>query len=140
MQNHKQYLTETLTEVYSMFTWVDVCSTQPQCGGIKSAFRRVTHLRPCRLRRRVYFGPFRNNPDNNAVDQIVTRPAGYTTATVEVGHRTINTKNCSLSIVLTATDQKPQKSLRRSHYPPSHCLNVNVMPSNMTFFNDFCGF
>ena len=24
----------------------------------------------------------------------------------------INTKNCSLSIVLTATDQKPQKSLK----------------------------
>ena len=27
--------------------------------------------------------------------------------------RHINTKNCSLSIVLTATDQKPQKSLKR---------------------------
>ena len=27
--------------------------------------------------------------------------------------RVINTKNCSLSIVLTATDQKPQKSLKR---------------------------
>ena len=25
----------------------------------------------------------------------------------------INTKNCGLSIVLTATDQKPQKSLKR---------------------------
>jgi len=25
----------------------------------------------------------------------------------------INTKNCSLSIVLTATDQEPQKSLKR---------------------------
>jgi len=25
----------------------------------------------------------------------------------------INTKNCSLSIVLTATDQKPQKSVKR---------------------------
>jgi len=25
----------------------------------------------------------------------------------------VNTKNCSLSIVLTATDQKPQKSLKR---------------------------
>ena len=52
----------------------------------------------------------------------------------------INTKNCSLSIVLTATDQKRQKSLNRSYYPPSHCLNVNVMMSNMTFFDDFCGF
>jgi len=27
---------------------------------------------------------------------------------------------CSLSIVLTATDQKPQKSLKRWYYPPSH--------------------
>jgi len=44
-----------------------------------------------------------------------------------------NTKNCSLSIVLTATDHKPQKSLKRSYYPPSHRLNVNVMLSNMTF-------
>ena len=34
----------------------------------------------------------------------------------------INTKNCSLSIVLTATDQKPQKSLKRWYYPPSHCV------------------
>ena len=41
----------------------------------------------------------------------------------------INTKNCSLSIVLTATDQKPQKSLKRWYCPPSHCLNVNVMLS-----------
>ena len=31
----------------------------------------------------------------------------------------INTKNCSLSIVLTATDQKPQKSLKRSYYSAS---------------------
>jgi len=29
--------------------------------------------------------------------------------------------------------------LKRCYYPPSHCLNVNVMLSNM-FFNDFCGF
>ena len=29
----------------------------------------------------------------------------------------INTKNCRLSIVLTATDQKPQKSLKRWYYP-----------------------
>ena len=58
-----------------MFTWVDVCSTQPLRRGIQSAFRRVTHQRPRRRRRRrVYFGPFRNNPENNGVDQIVTRP------------------------------------------------------------------
>ena len=31
--------------------------------------------------------------------------------------------------MLTATDQKPQKSLKRWYYPPSHCLNVNVMLS-----------
>ena len=52
----------------------------------------------------------------------------------------INTKNCSLSIVLTATDQKPQKSLKRSYYPPSHCLNVKVMLSNMTFLMIFAVF
>jgi len=41
---------------------------------IQSAFRRVTHQRPRRRRRRrVYSGPFRNNPENNGVDQIVTR-------------------------------------------------------------------
>jgi len=44
-------------------------------------------------------------------------------------------KNCSSSIVLTATDQKPQKSL--AYYPPSHRLNVNVMLSNIIFLNDF---
>ena len=47
-----------------------VCSTQPLCRDLQLAFRRVTHQRP---RRRVYFGPFRNNPENNGVDQIVTR-------------------------------------------------------------------
>ena len=58
-----------------MFTWVDVCSTQPLCRGIQSTFRRVTHQRPRRRRRRrFYFGPYRNNPDNNGMDQIVTLP------------------------------------------------------------------
>jgi len=62
-------------QVCSTFTWVDVCSTQLLCRGIQSAFCRVTHQRPRRRRRRrVYFGPFRNNPENNGVDQIVTRP------------------------------------------------------------------
>ena len=62
-------------QVCSMFTWVDVCSTQPLCRGIQSAFRRVMHQRPRRRRRRrVYFGPYRNNPDNNGMDQIVTLP------------------------------------------------------------------
>ena len=27
-----------------------------------------------RRRRRVYFGPYRNNPDNNGMDRIVTLP------------------------------------------------------------------
>jgi len=62
-----------------MFTWVAVCSTPPLCRGIQSAFPRVTHQRPRRRRRRrVYFGPFRNNPDNNGVNQIVTRPQIFT--------------------------------------------------------------
>jgi len=34
-------------------------------------------------------------------------------APVRLFLKEINTKNCSLSIVLTATDQKPQKSLKR---------------------------
>ena len=59
-------------QVCSMFTRVDVCSSQPLCRGIQSAFRRDTHQRL--RRRRVYFGPFRNNSENNGVDQIVTRP------------------------------------------------------------------
>jgi len=42
--------------------------------------------------------------------------------------------------VLTATDQKPQKSLKMSYYPPSHRLNVNVMLSNMTFLMIFAVF
>jgi len=62
-------------QVCSMFTWLGVCSTQPLCRGIQSAFRRVTHQRPRRRRRRrVYFGAFHNNPENSGVDQIVTRP------------------------------------------------------------------
>jgi len=32
-----------------------------------------------------------------------------------------------------ATDQKPQKSLKKCYYPASHRLNVNVILSNMTF-------
>ena len=54
----------------------------------------------------------------------------------------INTKNCSLPIVLTATDQKPQKSLKRWYYPPwkrryylaAHRRLVNVLTSNSAFF------
>jgi len=52
----------------------------------------------------------------------------------------INTKNCSLSIVLTATDQKPQKLLKIITHECDHCLNVNVMLSNMTFLMIFAVF
>jgi len=37
-------------------------------------------------------------------------------------------------------DQKPQRSLKRWYYPPSHRLNVNVMLSNITSLMIFCGF
>ena len=42
--------------------------------------------------------------------KLVTYVAGPVKSTVDY---IINTKNCSLSLVLTATDQKPQKSLKR---------------------------
>jgi len=51
-----------------------------------------------------------------------------------------NIKNCSLSIVLTVTNQKLQKSLKRWYYPPSHCLNVNVLLSYITFLMIFAVF
>ena len=41
-------------------------------------------------------------------------------------------KTCSLSIVLTAADQKPQKSFKRRYYPSSQRLNVNVMLSRLS--------
>jgi len=40
-------------------------------------------------------------------------PYSVTRGNLVVAYIDINTKNCSLSIVLTATDQKPQKSLKR---------------------------
>jgi len=39
--------------------------------------------------------------------------------------------NCGSSIVLTATDEQPRKSLKRWYYPPSNRLNINVMLSNI---------
>jgi len=42
--------------------------------------------------------------------------------------------------VLMATDEKPQKSLKRSYYPLSNRLNVNVMLSNITFLMIFAVF
>jgi len=44
----------------------------------------------------------------------------------------INTKNCTFSIVLMARNQKPQV-MKKMILPPSHCLYVNMMLSNITF-------
>ena len=54
----------------------------------------------------------------------------------------INTKNCSLSIVLTATDQKPQKSLRRWYYSISRWHSGDVLEGrpNITCLLIFCAF
>ena len=52
----------------------------------------------------------------------------------------INTKNCSLSIVLTATDQKPQKSLRRWYYSISRWHSGDVLVGNITCLLIFCAF
>jgi len=41
-------------------------------------------------------------------------------------------KNCSLSIVLTVRDQKPQKSLKRSYNSASRWHSGNVMVGNIT--------
>jgi len=48
----------------------------------------------------------------------------------------INTKNCSLSIVLTATDKKPHKSLKMSYYSASR-YSGDVMAGNITFLMIF---
>jgi len=45
----------------------------------------------------------------------------------------INIKNCTLSIVLTATDQKPQKSFKKSYYSASCLHSGNAMVGNITF-------
>ena len=63
-----------------------------------------------------------------------------TYAKIMVNHMPNNTKNCSLSIVLTATDQKPQKSLKRSYYSASRWHSGNVMVGNITFLMIFAVF
>jgi len=50
-----------------------------------------------------------DNAENSAALWRMKKRRRLTPSTLHV----INTKNCSLSIVLTATDQKPQKSLKR---------------------------
>ena len=52
----------------------------------------------------------------------VSAPAGHSTIVILYldAYTYINTKNCSLSIVLTATDQKPQKSLKRLYLSLIH--------------------
>ena len=52
----------------------------------------------------------------------------------------ISTKNCTLSIMLTATDQKPQKSLK-GHITQHHGdIQANVMVGNITFLMIFAVF
>jgi len=50
---------------------------------------------------------------NSSASAIVPMLSGISPALFTRQLLFINTKNCSLSIVLTATDQKPQKSLKR---------------------------
>ena len=64
-------------DIFSSLPNVHKSAQLSRCVAVYSRHfvRRVTHQRPRRRRRRrVYFGPFRDNPDNNGVDQIVTRP------------------------------------------------------------------
>jgi len=75
--------------------------------------------------------------EKRATQMTQQRAAGFDTATNTEKDRAtlrlmvmlINNKNWSLSTVLTATDQKLQKSLKRLYYPLSHSLNVNMMLS-----------
>jgi len=52
----------------------------------------------------------------------------------------LNVNNCSLCIMLMATDQKLQKSWKGDVYPSLCSLSVNVMLSNITFLWFFCCF
>ena len=101
-----------------MFTWVDVCSTQPLCRGIQSAYRRVTHQRP-RRRRRVYFGPFRNNPENNGVDQIVTRPPVVSHTQHPVGQR--SRRSVALHVCFLGTRHCSDRQYSDRHCSVRHC-------------------
>ena len=53
----------------------------------------------------------------------------------------VNIKDCSLSVVLTVTDQKPQKkSLKRWYYSASHWHSGDVMMGNIIILMIFAVF
>jgi len=52
----------------------------------------------------------------------------------------INIKNCSLSIVLTATDQKLQKIIKKVILPTITSLECQHDAEQYHLFNDFCSF
>jgi len=62
----------------------------------------------------------------------------YSILTIKTAN--INTKNCSLSIVLTATDRKRQKSLKRWYYTASRWHSSDLMVGNMIFLMIFLRF
>jgi len=55
----------------------------------------------------------------------------WDTVYIQIFKLYINDKNPCLSAVLIAMHQKLQKSQKRGYYPPSRCLHVNVMLSNI---------
>ena len=55
-------------------------------------------------------------------------------------HTKINTKNCSLSIVLTATDQKTAKIIKKVILPTITLPECQRDSEQYDLFNDFCGF
>ena len=87
--------------------------------------------------------PCQNQLFSESLPQDSLLPSGLTSQTL-ASHRYfiehINTKNCSLSIVLTATDKKPQKSVKRSCYSASRWHSGNVMVGNITFLMIFAVF
>ena len=70
------------------------------------------------------FYSLKGNNNNHRLMAIIQVNLRYDCAFINY----INTKNCSLSIMLTAMDQKPQ----RWYYASSHHLDVSVMLSNIT--------
>ena len=52
----------------------------------------------------------------------------------------INTKKCNLSIMLTATNQKLQKSFKKSYYSASQWHSGDVMVGKITFLMIFAVF
>ena len=103
--------------------------------------RRIDDTYLCRRRRRK-----QSSPADKRLRLTTSSCNEYTQSRsdmscYDIGHNyDINTKNCRLSIVLTATDQKPQKSLKRSYYSASRWHSGNVMAGNITFWMIFAVF